>query len=139
MHETLTHTTTPGQNGSKTNSNEVVLPFPDLDGYSAEGILPLCREAAGVFYSPSRLSNPDLELHHHMQVCVISRTPLFGKRKGCRWYLHHILSPSNRAVSLLAELPIFKITWDIYFVFSVLHLKQSWSPPPPAGNIFYYI
>ena len=68
----LSSATTPGQSGPGRNGNEEVLRISQSSniagtspsdclisypGYSLVGVLPLCREAVGVFYSPSRLGN----------------------------------------------------------------------------------
>ena len=72
---TLSGATTPGQNGSGSNGNEEVLHIPQsssITGASPSdylvsyiqdtrwggGLLPLCRDAVGVFYSPSWLRWP---------------------------------------------------------------------------------
>ena len=65
---TLSGTTTPGQSGPGIDGNEGVLHIPQnssIAGTSSSdclvtypgGVLPLCWEAVGVFYSPSRLDN----------------------------------------------------------------------------------
>ena len=61
-----------GQSGPGSDSNEGVLRIPQnssiaeispsdclvsYPGHSLGGVVPLCREAVGVFYSPSRLGN----------------------------------------------------------------------------------
>ena len=68
----LSGATTPGQSGPGSDVNEEVLHIPQSSstagtspsdclvsypGHSLGGVLPLCREAVGVFYSPSRLGN----------------------------------------------------------------------------------
>ena len=67
--KTLSGATTPGQSEPGSDGNEWVLRIPqsssitgtsssDCSGHSlGVGVLPLCREAIGVFYSPSRLCN----------------------------------------------------------------------------------
>ena len=68
---TLSGVTTPGQSGPGSDGNEVALCFPqssNITGTSpsdclvslqdtrcGEGVVPLCRDAVGVFYSPRRL------------------------------------------------------------------------------------
>ena len=69
---TLSGTTTPGQSGLGSDSNEGVLRLPQRSiingtspsdslvshtGHLLGRVLPLCREEFGVFYSPSRLGN----------------------------------------------------------------------------------
>ena len=69
---TLSGPTTPGQSGSKSNGNERVLCIPQSSsitraspsdclmlypGHSLGGVLPICRDALSVFYSPDRLSH----------------------------------------------------------------------------------
>ena len=69
---TLSGATTPGQSGPKSDSNKGVLRIPQSSiitgtspsdclmsypGHSLRGgVLPLCRETVGVFYSPSQLN-----------------------------------------------------------------------------------
>ena len=70
MDNTLSDATTPGQNGPGSNGNEGILRIPQCSaitgtsvsdylvsypGHSLVGVLPLCRDAVGVFCSPSRL------------------------------------------------------------------------------------
>ena len=70
MDKALSGATTPGQSGPGSDGNEGVLRIPqsssiagispsDCLGHSLGwgGVLPLCKEAVGVFYSPSRLGN----------------------------------------------------------------------------------
>ena len=60
---TLSGATIQGMNGPESDSNEGVLHIPPTYsdclvaylGYSFRGFLPLCRDAVGVFYSPSQL------------------------------------------------------------------------------------
>ena len=75
----LSVATTPGQSGPGSNGNEGVLRIPQssrITGTSSsdffivisrtlvgEGVLPLCREAVGVFYSLSRLGSSALDNH----------------------------------------------------------------------------
>ena len=69
----LSRATTPGQSGPGSDGNEGVLCVPQsssitgtspsdcLVSYTGHslgvGVLPLCREAIGIFYSPNRLGN----------------------------------------------------------------------------------
>ena len=68
---TLSGTTTLGQSGPGSNGNEEVLCIPQISSitvaspsgcflsyprYSLRGVLYLCQDAVGVFYSPSRLA-----------------------------------------------------------------------------------
>ena len=68
----LSGATTPGHSGPESNGKKGVLRTPQSSsiagtspsdclvsylGHSLGGVLPLCREAVGVFYSPSRLGN----------------------------------------------------------------------------------
>ena len=72
LYRALSSATTPGQSGPGSDGNEGVLRIPQSSstagtspsdclvsypGHSLRGVLPLCREAVGVFYSPSRLGN----------------------------------------------------------------------------------
>ena len=72
INRTLSSATTLGQSGPGSNGNEVVLSIPQSSsitgtsptnylisypGHSLEEVLPLCRSAVGVFYSPCRLGN----------------------------------------------------------------------------------
>ena len=72
MDKALSSATYPGQSGLGSNGNERVLCIPQSSsitgtspsdcfvsytGHSLGGILPFCRGALGVFYSPSRLGN----------------------------------------------------------------------------------
>ena len=74
----------PGQSGPGSNGNEGVLCIPQTSsiagtspsdclvsypGHSLEGVLPLCREAVSVFYSPSRLGN---SLLSSIQINILS-------------------------------------------------------------------
>ena len=77
----LSGVTTPGQSGPGSDSNERVLRIPQSSsitgtspsdclvlypGYSfGVGVLPLYREAVGVFYSPSRLGKSSAECFHN--------------------------------------------------------------------------
>ena len=69
---TLSGATTPGQSGPRCNGDEGMLHIPQCSSIteasqsdclvsnpeqSLVGVLPLCREAVGVFYSSSRLEN----------------------------------------------------------------------------------
>ena len=71
---TLSDATTRGLSGSGADGNERLLRIPQSSsitetspsdclvsylGHSLEGLLLLHREAVGIFYSPSRLGNPD--------------------------------------------------------------------------------
>ena len=54
----LSGATSLAQSGPGSDGNEGVLRIPQsssITGTSLEGVLPLCREAVGVFYSRSRL------------------------------------------------------------------------------------
>ena len=68
----LSGTATPSQSGLGSDGNEGVLRIPQSSsiagtlpsdclvsypGHSLGGVLPLCREAVSVFYSPSQLGN----------------------------------------------------------------------------------
>ena len=68
IYRTLSGATTPGQSGPGSNGNEGVLRIPQSSsiagtspsdclvsypGHSLGGVLPLCRGAVSVFYSPS--------------------------------------------------------------------------------------
>ena len=70
MNRTLSGTTTPGRSGSGSNGNKGIFRIPQnssitgaspsncfvpYPGYWLVGVLPLCRYAANVFYSTSRL------------------------------------------------------------------------------------
>ena len=70
MDRTLSGATTQGQSESGSDGNKGVLRIPQSSritgasasdylvsnpGHSFEGVLPLCRDAVGVFYSPSQL------------------------------------------------------------------------------------
>ena len=67
----LSGSTTPSQSGPESNSNEKVLYFPQslnirffnrISSTLVGWVLPFCRDAISVFYSPSRLSWRCLEL-----------------------------------------------------------------------------
>ena len=70
LDETLSGATTPGQSGLKSDGNEGILRISKRSSitgtspsdwlvsypeYSLGGVLPLCRDVVGVFYSPSQL------------------------------------------------------------------------------------
>ena len=77
---TLSGATTPGQSGPGSNGNEGVLRIPQshsitgtspsdcLVSYPGHSLgrrgLSLCREAVGIFYSPSRLGKSRIELYN---------------------------------------------------------------------------
>ena len=68
---TLLGATTPGQSGPGSDDNEAYSAFPKapalleshqqtfsvIPGYSLEGVLPLCRDAVGIFYSLKTCEN----------------------------------------------------------------------------------
>ena len=73
----LSGATTPGPSGPGSDGNEGVLRIPQSSsiagtspsdclvsypGHSLGGVLPPCREAVGVFYSPSRLGKEQVAL-----------------------------------------------------------------------------
>ena len=74
----LSGATAPGQSGPGSDGNEGVLRIPQsssiagtspsdclVSGHSLGGVLPLCRGAVSVFYSPSRLGNLVSEFKPH--------------------------------------------------------------------------
>ena len=100
----LTSATIPGQSGPGSNGNEGVLCIPQIysitgtspsdclvlyPGYSLGGwgVLLLCREAVGVFYSPSRLSNFPYQVPHTLYSWNYSSVCPVGW--GCR--IHRLL------------------------------------------------
>ena len=85
----LSDATTPGQSGPGSNGNEGVLRIAQISsitgtspsvclvsypGHSLGGVLPPCREAVGVFYSPCRLGKSrydmPIHIHTHMHQCI---------------------------------------------------------------------
>ena len=92
---TLSAATTPGQSGPGSNGNEGVFHIPQSSrniGTSSSDciqdtrwgswVLPHCKDAVGVFYSPNQLGNrwPEQEPQHQMQFSVIPWTlPLEGR------------------------------------------------------------
>ena len=126
----LTSATTPGPSGPRSKSNERVLHITktgaspsDGLGYSpgrllGEGVLTLCRNAVGVFFSPSQLGcrslsgrrikgvdstlsrAAELETHCLMLFSFIPRTPFLGRGVLLlyRKYIWLILSPTDRAL-----------------------------------------
>ena len=95
---TLPGTTTPGQRGPESDGNERVLRITQSSsitgtspshclvsypGHSLREVLPLCRDAVGVFCSPCRLgSKPS---HCSLELWGIWNTPLLPLLPGPLW------------------------------------------------------
>ena len=105
---------------------------------SLVGILPLCRDAFGVFYSPIRLDvemkvystfhrSPELKICHQMQFSDISKIPLFFWRREylllCRGYSQCILSPDDR--TLINSEKIYRTYFLLYFYLYVILFPPS--------------
>ena len=103
---TLSGVSTPGQRGSRSDSNEVkllyisqnssiigslpsycLMPYPGLLG----GVLPLCRDVVGVFYSPRWLFNAKSYQSLSSSSCRTTSTDLpWPSHASC---LYHPLPP----------------------------------------------
>ena len=83
INRTLSVATTIGQSGSGSNGNEEVLHIPQSSRTGASlsdclvsypghllagGILPFCRDAVGVFYSPSRLGYSCVSIYIYIYI-----------------------------------------------------------------------
>ena len=85
INRTLPDATTPGQSEPRSDSNKGVLHIPqspsitgtspsDLVSYTGHllgSVLPLCREAVGVFYSPSRLGKVIISVNLVVAAAII--------------------------------------------------------------------
>ena len=90
LDRTLSGVTTPGQRGLGNDGNEGVRNIPQSSsiigtspsdclvlypGHSLVGVLLLCREAVGVFYSPSELDNIAIRRKENSSESLIRENP----------------------------------------------------------------
>ena len=110
---TLSGATTPSQRGHGSNGNEGVLRIPQSSSTAGTslsdclvwlvvgGVLPLRRDAVGVFYSPSRQGNKWVRANLYNQILLLLEKELFICIKmdlvlnNLQWLIYHKTKPNQ--------------------------------------------